>query len=241
MFLSLGIAFLIIIILVFTFQRRRANFKLQAIQNEQKLLRSQMNPHFVFNAITAIQSYIFTNSSREVVGYLSSFASLMRQILEGSRLDFVPLEDEINLLENYLKLQQLRYSNSFDFTIVVDQEINPESVKVPPMLNQPFIENAIEHGLKNITYRGVIELIIRKSGLFIEVSISDNGIGYKHNLKYSAKEHKSFAVDATKQRLSVIHKKNKTKLNFTIVDRKEIDPAQSGTIVSYSIPYLTIY
>lgn len=114
---------------------------------KQKLLVSQMNPHFIFNSLNAIQNYIFKQDSLKAGNYLSQFSELIRMILDYSRKDYISIEAEVKLLNNYLELQKLRFENKFDFAIVVDEDIDRESIHIPPMLAQPFIENAIEHGI----------------------------------------------------------------------------------------------
>lgn len=130
------------------------NFKQKSIINnqknnllKQKLLVSQMNPHFIFNSLNAIQNYIFKQDSLKAGNYLTQFSELIRMILDYSRKDYISVESEVKLLTNYLELQKLRFESKFDFDIIVDEKIDRESIHIPPMLAQPFIENAIEHGI----------------------------------------------------------------------------------------------
>ncbi len=114
---------------------------------KQRLLRSQMNPHFIFNSLSGIQNFIVTEKSTKASIYLSKFATLVRNILDSSVKEYVTLEKEIATIENYLELQKVRYAGKFEFSIKTDDAIDPESTMIPPMLAQPFIENAIEHGI----------------------------------------------------------------------------------------------
>lgn len=237
-YLSLGIAFLVIIVLITAFQKKQTNLKMQNILGEHKLLRSQMNPHFIFNAIAAIQNYILTHSPREAVNYLSAFAGLMRQILEHSRKEYVDLDEELKWLDNYFVLQKLRYSNQFDYELDVDNVLKTESVLIPPMIAQPFIENAIEHGIKEIEQPGKIWLRYKKRDSMILVEIEDNGIGILKSRKQGLDDHQPFAINATKSRLKVLHKKQKTKLSFEILDKSELLPGSTGTIVRFTLPYI---
>ncbi|MCH8318855.1 MAG: tetratricopeptide repeat protein, partial [Bacteroidetes bacterium] len=147
-----GLAAVVLLVLVIAFLSIRQEVfraKHKNIELEQKLLRSQMNPHFIFNSLTSIQSFIYKHNSAEAGKYLSSFARLMRLILENSRQEYVSLEKEITTLDHYLTLQKLRFVNKFTYAIDVDPNIDIETMAIPPMLAQPFIENALEHGIRN--------------------------------------------------------------------------------------------
>lgn len=236
LYLSLSFAVLLLLFFVVYYQKRRTAYRMAALEAEQRLMRSQMNPHFIFNAITAIQNYVFTHSPKEAVNYLSAFAGLMRQILENSRRDFIELEDEIKWLKNYFSLQRLRYSDRFDYELAIDPSLSEQAVLIPPMVVQPFIENAIEHGIKELQGIGLIKLSYRrldKNVLLVEVD--DNGIGI---LKTKKKEGtKSFAVEATKKRLRVLHRKEKTTMRFELIDKSIDESEQSGTVVRFTLPY----
>lgn len=215
--------------------RRKAILQRKTISLEQKLLRLQMNPHFIFNSISAIQSYIFNNSKKDAVNYLSSFASLMRLILENSATEFIPFEKEKRTLDFYLQLQSLRYPGKFDYFISVEDKIDPENILIPPMLGQPFIENAIEHGLKNISEKGKIEIrySLNKKNVIFEVE--DNGLGFNNTSNSNNGNHKSMAIGITKDRLAILNRKQKKKLSFDILDKSEAGNGH-GTIVRFLIP-----
>jgi tetratricopeptide (TPR) repeat protein len=147
-----GIGSLLMILLLtilFWLQRKRFKSDRKALVLEQKLLRSQMNPHFLFNALTGIQNFIVAQKPDKASIYLSKFANLVRNILDNSVEELVPLEKEISTIENYLELQKVRYAGKFDYHIEIDDNLDPETVMIPPMLAQPFIENSIEHGIKH--------------------------------------------------------------------------------------------
>lgn len=215
--------------------RRKAILQRKTISLEQKLLRLQMNPHFIFNSISAIQSFIFNNSKKDAVNYLSSFASLMRLILENSATEFIPFEKERKTLEFYLQLQSLRYPDKFDYFISVEDKINPENYMIPPMLGQPFIENAIEHGLKNISEKGKIEVRYSLDKKNIIFEVEDNGLGINNSNISNNGNHKSMAIGITKDRLSILNRNQKNKLSFDIVDKSEAGKGH-GTIVRFTIP-----
>ena len=126
---------------------------------EQRLLRSQMNPHFIFNALNSIQSYVSENNTLDSEVYLSRFSRLMRQILEHSQEEFILLKDDLNALESYLSLEQIRFENSFEY-IINDEDINQENIMIPPMIFQPFVENAILHGIEPKATKGLINISI---------------------------------------------------------------------------------
>ena len=235
LYLSLSFALLLILFIVVFYQKRRTAYQMKTIVAEQRLLRSQMNPHFIFNAITAIQSYIFTHSQKEAVNYLSAFAGLMRQILENSRKEFIDFGDELKWLENYFTLQKLRYSNRFEYQLDIDKELLAQPILIPPMVVQPFIENAIEHGIKEIDDVGLIKLSYKKDNNVLFVEVEDNGIGILKSKKRDG--HNGFAVEAIKNRLKVIHRKENTNMRFDIIDKNTAESDRSGTIVRFTLPY----
>ncbi len=152
---AFGAILLLLIIGYILIRINRLKSRHQAIELEQKLLRSQMNPHFIFNSLMAIQSYIYKNDPVQAGDYLAKFADLVRITLENSRVEFVLLENELKMLQIYLELQSLRFNNKFEHQITVGKNIDPQVIRVPPMLAQPFIENAIEHGLRHKDRSGV--------------------------------------------------------------------------------------
>lgn len=201
---------------------------------KQKLLLSQMNPHFIFNSIDNIKSLIYNKKDEQAVNYLTRFSKLTRQILENSNEGYISLQEEVVMLENYLIIQQLLYGNSFTFTIDLDANIDTEAMYVPPMLTQPFIENAIKHGLKNKPKNGIVAIRFYKkeSQLFFEVS--DNGSGFNQDEKKI--KHKSLAVAMTKERLVNYTKKE----NFEWHIENIIDDQQRvvGARINFEIPYI---
>jgi len=184
---------------------------------EQKLLRSQMNPHFIFNSLSSIQSFIFENNPVEAGSYLSRFAELIRSILYNSREEYITLEKEIQTLINYLDLQKLRYDNKFDYEIDLDPMLDKETISIPPMLAQPFIENAIEHGIKHLNNPGIINISFTKLEETILLIVEDNGIGIRAAKKINnakAKEHQSLATIITRERIEILNKGQKKKLYY---------------------------
>ncbi|QGK73482.1 sensor histidine kinase [Flavobacterium sp. SLB02] len=207
---------------------------------ERRLLRSQMDPHFIFNALGNIQSMILQKDTAPAVSYLNKFAKLTRQVLEQSREETIWLEEEINTLKNYIELQQLRLNNGFDYTIQCDNAIQKD-ILIPPLLLQPFIENAIEHGIKPMpsTTRGLIEIYFKldeKQQILI-CTIKDNGIGLAASKKLKADNaHQSLSTTITDERLSKMQKENPD-AGFQIIERDALAEGH-GCIVILNIPIL---
>ena len=199
----LGIA-LTIIFLRRKSKRKQESLNHQADMLKHQLLRAQMNPHFIFNALMAIQSYMIENNAPKASDYLSKFAKLTRQILDYSRRDTVSVEGEVALLENYLALQQMRFPNQFEFELDVDPKLIAEGVEVPPMLAQPFLENAIEHGLAARENGGHVRVALYgiEGGMRIEVEDNGKGIGTAQD-KLPHGHHVSMAQSITRERLEV--------------------------------------
>jgi LytS/YehU family sensor histidine kinase len=217
------------------------NIKQKKIANQLlalKSLRSQMNPHFIFNALNSVNSFISANDQRTANKYLADFSKLMRSVLENSQQDFVALSEEIEVLELYLKLEHFRFSNKFDYTFeVADHMI--EQYKIPPMLIQPYIENAVWHGLRYIDHKGMLSIKIGANSACIEVEIQDNGIGRKKSqaLKtHNQKQNESMGLKNIETRLAIINDIYKTDLKVTIADLDPITGA--GTKVNISIPFI---
>jgi tetratricopeptide (TPR) repeat protein len=231
--IGLGILLFSIIIFVPLFVRqRRIKSRLKQSELEQKALRAQMNPHFIFNALIAIQSYLFKSDPKSAGKFLSSFAKLMRGILENSREEYISVDKEIQWLENYVELQKLRFDNRFEYTIEIDPSIEKENLLLPPMLTQPFIENALEHGLSKKEEGGnlLIRFTLQKKKLSIQVM--DNGIGFdSKNATGTYGNHRSLAIQITHDRLKLLNKRKRKKIDFNILS----EPGK-GTTVSFSIP-----
>jgi len=199
-----------------------------------KVLRSQMNPHFIFNSLNSIQNFVVKNKSTEAVKYISKFATLMRQALTNSEEKRIKLEDEIAFLENYLFLEKLRFKNAFDYTIAVDENIEAGFVFIPPMLIQPFVENSIVHGLKSRKKGGRIDLTFSKSvkESNLVCIIKDNGIGIKKTTANS--KHKSLGTKITKDR--IINLANGKPVAVKITDLKS--ESEQGTKIELNVPLI---
>ncbi|MEL6943504.1 MAG: histidine kinase, partial [Bacteroidota bacterium] len=204
-----------------------------ASEAEQRLLRVQMNPHFLFNALSSIQTYLFNKEdTQKAIVYLSRFSELMRQILEYSRETYITIEDEIRTLENYLSLQQLRHNYEFDYEIQIDQSINRWETLIPPLMAQPFVENAIEHGKIHTQKDGKVKISFKKSNNQLLLIVEDNGIGRTQALKFrNQKKYKSLATSITKERMELLHTLTKKQFDFETKDL-----TQKGTQVRLKFP-----
>ena len=232
------ILFCVLVITLFILFYTQSKLKAQnrVLNIHQKLLRSQMNPHFIFNALIAIQNYILKNKKFEASDYLAQFASLMRSILESSRDDFILLSREIELLEYYVSLQQLRFEDSFRFNLEIDNNIDVENLQIPPMLIQPFIENAVEHGLrKTIDADKILSVKYILDNNSLNIYIEDNGIGIEKSLENMGKKHQSYAMEITKERLMNITKIYKENIHIVIQDLSQHENRR-GTQIKFIIP-----
>jgi tetratricopeptide (TPR) repeat protein len=201
---------------------------------KQRLLLTQMNPHFIFNSVDNIQSLIYNGQDKEAISYLTKFSKLTRQILENSRENYITLSEELSMLNNYLTIQKLLYNDKFTYSIAADEGINAEGVCLPPMLTQPFIENAVKHGLKSMTEGGIIQVrfYMKDSALIFEVT--NNGAGIES--KQSASLQKSLSTQITRERLNsisvkktiAIHTMNITDTSNTVL----------GVKTYFEIPYV---
>ena len=224
-----------------TFIRLRAyrrKTRLEKALNKAGLesLKLQMNPHFIFNAMGAIQHYMFVNDSAKASDYLARFSRLMRAVLENSRQEYISLDEEIEMLENYLILQNLRYEGNFKYQIIVSDELDPEIMAIPPMFAQPFIENAIEHGIAHLKGDGKIEICFSHQNNMICLEITDNGIGIQQALKTKEQNtvYRSLATAITKERIKLYQQSLKKNIAF------EVESLDRGTRVVFYLPYQLI-
>jgi tetratricopeptide (TPR) repeat protein len=217
--------------------RLRADHKIMDLR--QKVLLTQMNPHFLFNSLTAIQSFILDRKNNEANIYLSRLASLVRGILENSREEFVSLRTELETLKDYIGLQKLRFENEINYKFELDKNIDQDQVLVPPMLAQPFVENALIHGMlrNNPNAQIEVKISLSKNMDLLRFQIKDNGIGIDEAKKNNQnKNHKSVATSIAIDRVKIYNFKSVKKMKFEIIDLKHQDPKSHGTLVCYSIP-----
>jgi len=220
-------------------EKEKAEIEKARLKIEQRLLHSQMNPHFIFNSLNSINSFIGENNTKEAQAYLIKFAKLMRLILENSRKVMVALDDEVHALRLNMELERLRFDNLFDFTITIDPDIEPEYIYLPPMLIQPFVENAIMHGIRGKEGKGLVSLTIKAEKEYLSCTVEDNGVGREKTLKISDKhnDHVSLGTQVTIERLEILRQEITPKAGMKIIDLKDDNGIGIGTKVILQIPY----
>jgi len=234
-----GLVLLTILLAVIMIRNNKLRESQKNLILQQKLLRSQMNPHFLFNTLVSIQNFILQQKSDLAGKYLSKFSMLVRTILDSSFKDHILLADEINTLKNYMDLQKIRYPGKFEYGVEIDQSLDTESIHLPPILLQPFVENAIEHGLKHKEGKGQISLrFLKREDQFI-CEIEDDGVGREKAMeaeRSNGKTHQSLATNIVKERIQNLNKNLKRKIHFNIIDLKSEANAPLGTMVVISFP-----
>jgi len=235
--LSVVVIFLISIVFTLAFTQSKLKARNKRILLEQKILRTQFNPHFIFNALGAIQHYMLDHEPQLAAGYLSKFSALMRSILESSREGYTTLSTELDNIRNYLDLQSLRFSDTLKYTIEIDPAINPELIELPALLIQPLLENSIEHGLLP-NKGGKVFIKVNQVAKNILIEVEDNGVGLTKSTRVKTIKNKPSSLGNTiiKERLSLFSKHNKDTVTFNMVDRASLDKRFTGTKVSLTIP-----
>jgi len=211
----------------------------QLSQSQLTALRSQMNPHFIFNALNSIQDYIISNNKLLASDYLGLFADLMRKYLHFSNEDEITLEEEVESLDMYLQLEQVRFEETLAYTVNVSSDLDVIGVKLPVMLIQPFAENAIKHGLLHKKGERILDIEFLKEGQNLIITIKDNGIGRKQSAevnKMRKKEHKSFATSAQQKRIELINQSNDNPITIEYIDLYDDSNNAEGTLVNISVP-----
>lgn len=234
----IAIVLLLILIIIVAIVKQREFDLTQKQRNaelQQRLFRLQMNPHFMYNSLLAIQSFIFSNDPKDAGNYLSDFARLFRLILNNSKSEFITLSKEIETLNLYLKLQSLRYPDRFEYEIFVDDEVDYDLTMIPPMLAQPMIENALEHGIFYKEGKGRIDIRFKRNGDQLLFEVEDNGIGLTKAKEKKKEGHTSSAIDITRERIKILGKRHRY---YAIFEIKELQDENSilGTIVRFNIP-----
>ncbi len=227
---------LIILLILYIQQIRRKQALLIQNDLQQKVLRSQMNPHFIFNVLGSIQNFLLSNDNKKAAKYLSQFASLTRATLEYSATETITLTNELNMLKEYMELEKMRNPGKFDFTVLADENIESDFIRIPPMMIQPFIENAIKHGFSDIDYPGLLTLKISDKDKWVEFVIEDNGKGL--NTEKAETGHHSMAMQIFEKRRKLIQQKHKKEFKFEIKNLKDTDALKSGVRICINVPVL---
>lgn len=215
------------------FQKKKWKEEAKSAELEQRFLRSQLNPHFIFNALASVQNFMLRSESQKASYYLGKFAKLIRQVLENSRTEFIPLAEEIRMLENYLLLEQLLHEKKFEFEISHDPMLDPEDISIPPMFVQPFVENAIKHGLQP-GKEGWIRVRFTQQEKFILIEVSDNGQGMLISPGKSA--HQSLATAIIRERIENYNQKLRADNRLQVRSSADHDGI-AGTLIQLMVPY----
>ena len=207
---------------------------------EQQALQAQMNPHFIFNCLNSIQQYILTNDKEKANQFLTGFASLIRQTLDNSDKHTILLSEEIDYLNKYLQMEKMRFADIFNYEIIIEDSININSIEIPSLLLQPYVENSLRHGIRYKEHgTGLVIISFSVSNKMLICSIKDNGIGRKKSAEYKSKQHieyQSRGMKLTEKRIELINKMNKNSIIIDIIDLKDNDGNDSGTEVKVKIP-----
>lgn len=229
----IGVLILLTGLIIFIFR----TLKKVQIKNKKialQSLRREMNPHFIFNSLNSVNHFIATNNELEANQYLTKFSKLMRGVMENSTQDFIPFQQELDLLENYLALEKTRFADKFDYEIVVDEHLNMQSLLVPGMLVQPFLENAIWHGLRYRTEKGFLKLSFEKDAIDLKITVEDNGIGIEESKKQKTQHQKARegrGMKNTLERIQLLNDLYKNNITCVIKDKDH----NSGVLVTITI------
>ncbi len=248
---------LLCLVLIFSciyllYQQRLAKIKYQnkletdRLQLEQELqqsllasIKAQMNPHFIYNSLSSIHSFVYSDDKENAIKYLDSFSELTRKILELSNHDSILLSEEIELLQTYISIEKMRFGETFTSNINCAPDIDIHFVKLPSMIIQPFVENAIKHGLLHRKGHKQLHITFSKKENDLIITIEDNGVGRKtsHELKSNRnKNHSSFSISANKKRLELLNAKKKNTIGLKIIDKTDEMGRGTGTMVVINIP-----
>ena len=220
-----------------------AELQQQTTELEMQALRAQMNPHFIFNSLNSINRFILQNNKAQASEYLTKFSRLVRMILQNSQAPLISLESELEALQLYLDLEALRFDNHFSYKISFSEDLDIEILKVPPLIIQPYAENAIWHGLMHKEEKGYLDIEVSQTDEHLLLKITDDGIGRKQAAIMNSKKdtrHKSMGLKITADRIAMLHKLNGNESAVTINDLMHADGNAGGTEVIIKIPVINL-
>lgn len=231
----LGIGGLLIAgLIAFYFRQQSLKHKQKILETEQRLNRARMNPHFFFNALTAMQRFAMKeNDGKALASNLSKFSNIMRETLESTYKEYVTIKQEVAFLKEYLEIQKMRFPQMFSYSLMVDGEMEPGDIMIPSMIIQPFIENSIEHGFSGIDYPGEVRVDFKQQEKKVSIEIKDNGKGLVTS-NTLLNEHISRASQIIKDRIYLLNIKLKTKADFSIDNNRD----EKGVIVKIHLPII---
>ena len=220
-------------------KRKQAELQQQAAESKMQTLRTQMNPHFIFNSLNSINRFILENNKPDSSRYLTKFSRLIRMILQNSQSSSISLKSEMESLELYLDMEVMRFDNHFTYKIMVSPELNTLRIKLPPLILQPYVENAVWHGLMHKEEKGELEIEVMQEANFLLIKITDNGIGREQAARIASKsatKHKSMGLLITADRIAMIQSDNGNESAVIINDLVHADGSAAGTEVRIKIP-----
>jgi len=221
-------------------EKVKAELEQRSSELEMQALRAQMNPHFIFNCLSSINRFVLKNETEAASDYLTRFSRLIRMVLINSQKSMIPLEDEIEMLRLYLDMERLRFKHSFDYNITFSNSVEPGAVFIPPLLLQPFCENAIWHGLMHKEGQGKLDVVVSMQDKVLHCTISDNGVGRKKAAELrskSAELHKSMGLKITKERLALLNEDKTIETGFEMKDIADENGHPAGTKVVIKMKY----
>ena len=231
----LAIAGLLAVIAIgFFFRQQSLKHKQKILETEQRLNRSRMNPHFFFNTLASLQSFALReNDTKAIASNISKFSHIMRETLESTYREYVTVEQEMDFLNEYLALQQIRFPDKFTFSVTSADDLEADDLVIPSMIIQPFAENSIEHGFAGITYPGRLNILFKKEKEELLIEVTDNGKGLITGSKEN-NEHISRASQIIKDRIYLLNIKLKTRARFSIGNAGD----RAGVVVNIHLPVL---
>lgn len=236
---ALGMA-LLTFLLYILYRQKELKHEKKVLTLEQSMLRSQMNPHFLFNSLNSIKLYIINNEKKNAVHYLNKFSKLVRKILEASSLKEISLFDELETIALYMNIENIRFSDEINFTIKIADDLDPHNIKIPSLILQPFLENALWHGLSSKEGEKNIDLAVsRENDKYTKISITDNGVGREASERIKEGKilkRKSIGIDITKERLANYSKDFENSFQVEIIDLYGPAKEALGTKVVLHIP-----
>ena len=221
-------------------EKKQSELKQQAAELEMQALRAQMNPHFIFNCLSSINKFILKNETEAASDYLTRFSRLIRMVLINSQKSLITLEDELEMLRLYLDMERLRFKNSFEYNILFKNTVDAGAIYLPPLLLQPFCENAIWHGLMHKEGQGVLDIAMTMQDNILNCTITDNGVGREMAAELnskSAEKEKSLGLKITAGRLELLNRNNGAQTSYTIEDLYDEKRNAAGTMVTVQIKY----
>lgn len=222
-------------------RQKTAELQQQTAELEMQALRAQMNPHFIFNSLNSINRFILQNNKAKASEYLTKFSRLVRLILQNSQAALVPLESELEALKLYLELEAVRFDHQFEYKIIIDENLDADIIKVPPLIIQPYAENAICHGLMHKEEKGHLEIKLYQCDEVLCCKITDDGIGRQRSAELkskSASTHKSMGMRITADRIAMLEQKKQIDTTIKITDLVLPDDSAGGTEVLLKIPVM---